>query len=87
MTFVQSVKNSQSASQSVTDAYNLMDMLSLRHDVYAETGPVALTLNTIVAIPDIYANSALLKKDPARAYGSAADNFSSEYDGKLSYVI
>jgi hypothetical protein len=82
-TFVQSLKESQAAAE----AFSLMDMLSLRHDVYAETGPVALTLNTIVAIPDIYANSALLRQDPAHAYGSAADNFSSQYDGKLDFVI
>ncbi|HEY8084039.1 MAG TPA: hypothetical protein VIE69_00370 [Methylophilaceae bacterium] len=81
-TFVQSVKESLSA----TDAYNLMDMLSLGYDAYAETAPAALTLNTIVAIPDIYANSALLKRDPARAYGSAADNFAPASGRKLNFI-
>ncbi|HEY8084897.1 MAG TPA: hypothetical protein VIE69_04770 [Methylophilaceae bacterium] len=82
-TFVQSLKESLSS----TDAYNLMDMLSLGYDAYAETGSAALTLNTIVAIPDIYANSALLKKDPARAYSSAAEDFAPASGRKLDFII
>ncbi len=86
-TFVQSLKNSQAVSQSTTDAYNLMDMLSLGYDTYAETGSASLTLNTIVAIPDIYANSALLKRDPARAYSSAADNYEAGNGGRFDFNI
>jgi hypothetical protein len=75
-------------SQAVTDAFNLMDVLSLGYDTYAdETGSAALTLNTIVAIPDIYANSALLKQDPAGVYSSAADNFSPRIARKVSFAV
>lgn len=67
-----------------TESFHWMDLVSVGHDSHVEAGPATLTLNTIVAIPDIYGNSALLKQDPARAYGSAAENFVPRMARKLN---
>jgi hypothetical protein len=71
-----------------TEVFHWMDLVSVGHDSHSEGEYHAeLTLNTIVAIPDIYGNSALLKQDPAQAYGTAADNFAPRMARKLNLAV
>jgi hypothetical protein len=73
-----------------TETFHWMDLVSVghdSHDSHAGAAHAELTLNTIVAIPDIYGNSALLKQDPAQAYGTAADNFAPRMARKLNLAV
>jgi hypothetical protein len=83
-TFAGTLKDSPTAA----DAFHLMDMLDMGYDADAETSPAAHTPDAIVAIPDIYANSALLKRDPAHAYSTfTLDSFAPRRGSYVHYVI
>ena len=66
------------------EGLHLIDMVWMGHAGRGRTSASTLALHAIVAIPDIYGNNAILKQDPASAYGSAAENFTPRMARKVN---